>query len=227
MSSGGAFPRINLASFAATDLVVAGAYEPTDERVELVKSASGSASTSIGHYFGSVSTYLPRSGKVRPRHYLTGSLIVEDSDRTEVRFAMRYSTFHPLGSAPMPRGMADESGFLDLIGRLGDPRSIWASVDFVFRDPAADDLWFPLPTQIAGDLQAEAVYEVRGVRGARLANPTAQDSEFVFTLDRPTGKDVFLDVRFDLAGRLTPRLPREVIERASKIAQGLVALGGG
>jgi hypothetical protein len=88
----------------------------------------------------------------------------------------------------------------------------------------ASTMWFPLPSRIGGTSDSPELFEIRGIRGVKLTDEDAgaHDWEYWFTIDRPEGEEVVVDLHFDQRTRFTQELPTLALERGREIAQRLL-----
>jgi len=214
--------RINLAEASVTELSIRASYRRSDEHIAHLHDVIGLQQQSGPSTFVSISTYTPRRGKTRPRHFILGSVMAGGPEEDFILLALTISTYSPYPYERPSRKLSQESKLLEFRERMGEPLSMSASVEFVFTEVNSNSLWFPLPTQLASR-DDTAVYEIRGVRAARLTDAGSDDEEYTFTLDRPFGDDVFLDVRFVMDNHLRLDSPGDVLNRAATIARTLMS----
>jgi len=219
----GRFPRLNLARVDSTEVVIWGFYDWTPERSELFSDLLEPLPDGARSAYVSFSEYAPRGG-AKVRHYIVAYATrrQRDDEQAPLHLSVRYTLSDPADPVEIPRSLRRESQLAPRLFALGSPSGLWSSVEFHFSKRPSDALWFPLPTRLSGERALPGLFEVRGVRGVKLVDDQSGASEYSFTLDQPQGKDIFVDVRFDMTEVVTPQLPKQVLARAHRIALGLV-----
>ncbi len=214
--------RINLASENATSLTVVSRFDWTEERGEIIAQLP---KADLPLPFEARMAEVTYSSKGGVPHEASLNILALDvapiDDQPPIYVVLRYS----LPSDPSPRGARFDIPVSDIIETallLGVPESQHADVSFRFRGRGGSDLWFPLPTRLAGSRAPEDLFEVRGVRGVKLRSTAADAWEYRFALECPHGEDVPLELSFDIPGAFDPHSGRLALRRAAGIVPDLV-----
>lgn len=93
---------------------------------------------------------------------------------------------------------------------------------FVSRRALSTNFGSPCLLAVPGSQESKGYSRSGGVRGAKFAESDSEEPDYTFTMDRPSARDVFLDLRFPVDQEYTRDLPRHVLARARKIARTLV-----
>jgi hypothetical protein len=136
---------------------------------------------------------------------------------------MNYDASDRVQSLTVPREDQREEAVLSRLLAAPENPPIGCTMAFVFEDVDPDSLWFPLPSRIGGTSDAVDAFEIRGVRGVKLADAGQgiHEWEYHFTLDRPTAEEVFVNLHFDLPFPFTLDTPTQALARGAEIAQRL------
>lgn len=219
------FQRLNLSRWNASTIEMVGWYEASEERSRILARRLERTPGDVGASLVSFTPYRARDAAKTP-HLITAVILDAQGGRESVTVHVRYETetsWSRPRSAP-PAQLRREDEFWSLVRELGQAEALSCSSSFVFGGREPDDLWFPLPSQFVGEQGPPDVFELRGVRGAKLGSDGTRPAEYTFTIDRPTSGDVFVDVRFHLSKRLDGKLPRLVLDRGARTARALVGL---
>lgn len=212
------FPRLNLARLGAVHLVVYGTYENSEERRKLLpertrRSTTGRPERAIL----SVARYTTRGTLQASYQILANSHAHDEED--EIHFTIEYRE-HEGSPMRRPSNWESEQTFLSTIQEMGIPQDAAGRVLFRFVNREPNQLWFPLPVNLAGNSPEDTI-EIRGVRGAKLSNG-AGDPDYEFILDLPNDEEVLLSVELKIEEPITPTVVQATIRRASAIARELV-----
>ena len=204
------FSRLDLAKRRATSLTFSALYPWNDQ---------------LGDLFG-VSDE-PGFQMVRTSYTLRGqrynlSISVLRFEREERRSLFLSANYQPPASEDEAyhRDPTAETNLVKAIESLNENAYTSCTVQFALDAIEEDRLWFPLPSRVGGTEQSRELFEIRGVRGAKIPSQDDQES-FQFILDRPEGGTVYLRAEFAMMTRLLPSLGNQILDRASEIATRL------
>lgn len=217
------FPQINLAKASVSTLSLRGQYEWTEARAQTLANSLRPVPEVPADWkmFLSFTGYTPRS-EPRVGHSITATLFhVGPGQSEDVALNIDYKPDDQpsLGRRSLLRR---EDRFIRLALELGEAKYMAGVVRFEFKGLDPEQLWFPLPTQLQGKTPDD-LFEVRGVRGGRIGSDRDHD-EYAFTLDRPSGENVVLELRMPATERFSPEIIRTTFERARKIVPKLIDL---
>lgn len=207
------FPRMDLPRFGMSELGMSVSL-PWSESIDLA--------------FGSlVSEQVFRSGTLYTLKGTSHIIVVvagrqiadEVDDESQLHVQIRFFVVPDDVSVQVPRSDRREAEFVSALAGVSERSTIECTIELVLDQVDVDALWFPLPTLVG---ERSDGYEIRGVRAAKVSGGSDGDGDFSFTMDRPTGEAVFIDLRFLLDERITVETPRRVIDRGFMIAQQLV-----
>jgi hypothetical protein len=212
------FPRLNLAGSSALSLVVFGAYESTGERLALLPERPSRSPQSLPER-GTVSLAQYTTRGAHRASYRIAASSHTDDEESEIHVTINYRKSDASARRRRSTGVSEEA-FLEIAQAMGTPKEGRGLVLFQFDDCEPSQLWFPLPVSLAGRSIMDTI-EVRGVRGAKLS-VEGGDPDYEFILDRPTGKEVMLQVELKVEGPITAEAVQQTSRRASAIARELV-----
>jgi hypothetical protein len=215
------FPRLNLVPHHLTELTIHGSYEAGSGAAFPEQLTDRVPGVEAGVY-ASFTGYTARD-KAKTRHSIAALLWRADDNPAAVKLSVAYIIGDDPGRGG-PRALHRESEFLSLLETLGHPSSLRAIAEFRFSVSDATKLTIPLPVPIGVEHMPFGGAEIRGVRiamphGERLGMP-----DLNMIVDRPAGRDVFLDLRFaiPIQSSVSPDLPRAVLDRAGALARLVV-----
>lgn len=183
------FPRLNLARAGAVSFAISASYRITEERLALlteraesqIQERESSGVVSAARY--------KLAGGASP--YLISAISHVARELDEVHMTISYREI-PADTPRRRHPGVPERRFVDIVGFLGTPSEVDCHALFEFGDRPPNELWFPLPVNLAGATFGEA-FEVRGVRAAKLATDSSEP-EYQFILDRPLSNQVVVQV---------------------------------
>lgn len=148
---------------------------------------------------------------------------IDEAEETGLVVRMNYDASDRVQSLTVPREDNREEEVLSRLFAIPESPPIGCTMVFQFADVDPTMLWFPLPSRIRGPADAAEIFEIRGVRGVKLAHEDVgvHEWEYHFTLERPEGKEVFVSLHFDLNLPFTLDIPAQALERGAEIVQGL------
>lgn len=218
------FSRINLTAADITRMRIVVFYDWSDERAAILKDAfnpEGGPEETVS----SVVRYKPQGSDASYVRILAVLFMFRppgEAQDTAPELALSVA-YEPTGATERRADPAriPEAQFLDLVGGLGEPAFLYGNIDYFFQGRGGDDLWFPLPTQLAGKRTTSDLFEITGVEGRKVA-ASGSDERYDFRLECANGSDVTLAMSMYPSGQFDGSLPRRLVDQASRRVPDLV-----
>lgn len=157
----------------------------------------------------------------KKKHIITTNMSRSD-DLPYAYIRVIYDATDVVDTITVPVEDRKEEDFLEHVLQLSGELELFCNVEFVFPEADEDSLWFPLPSRIDESGDGKDVFEILGVRAARLPEEPDVNSGYNFTLDRTAIGEVLLDLYFSVANPFTQELPILVVNESLRIASRLV-----